>query len=199
MMPYLLPTITIAAIVLGPILAVQIQKFIERVGEKRKNKLEIYATLMATRGLGLDINHVKALNLIDLAFNPKKKKEKEVLVAWKVYMEHLYKAPQNTTDPNYTMLMDAWLKKRTELFIELLLKMSVTLGYTFDKVLIERQSYTPKAYGDNEQYNLYVQSAITDLFSGKTSLPVRIVEEQKPQTKPKVSAEQSEPKTTTPG
>jgi hypothetical protein len=42
--------ITIGAIILGPILAVQIQKSIERYKEKNDRRLNIFKTLMATSG-----------------------------------------------------------------------------------------------------------------------------------------------------
>lgn len=40
--------VTIGAIIVGPILAVQIQKLIERYTEKKDRKLNIFKTLMAT-------------------------------------------------------------------------------------------------------------------------------------------------------
>ena len=63
--------LTILAVILGPILAVQAQKAIERWRERRNRKLWVFKTLMATRGSRLSPNHVQALNMIDLEFSVK--------------------------------------------------------------------------------------------------------------------------------
>ena len=81
--------ISIAAIILGPILAVQAQKYIELRRDIRSRKLQIFRTLMATRATTLAPLHVEALNLIDIEFDAKKKKDKRVVDAWKLYLDHL--------------------------------------------------------------------------------------------------------------
>ena len=73
----------ILAAIVGPIAAVQAQKWIERAREVRTRKLNIFHTLMATRGLRwASLDHVQALNSIDLFFNSKSSKDKSVIVAW---------------------------------------------------------------------------------------------------------------------
>ena len=62
--------ITISAIIIGPILAVQVQKLIERYKEKNDRKLNIFKTLMATRGARVSFEHVRALNMIDTEYLP---------------------------------------------------------------------------------------------------------------------------------
>ena len=60
--------ITILAIILGPILAVQVQKYIENKKETRNKKMQIFKALMATRATPLYPAHVEALNMIDIEF-----------------------------------------------------------------------------------------------------------------------------------
>jgi hypothetical protein len=60
--------ISIAAIFLGPIVAIQLQKFIERRKQSNERRENIFKTLMATRGSMLSTAHVEALNRIDLEF-----------------------------------------------------------------------------------------------------------------------------------
>jgi hypothetical protein len=72
--------LTICALILGPILAVQIQKFIDRAKESRSRRLWVFKTLMATRHATLSIDHVSALNRIDLEF-PDNKKYHDVIEA----------------------------------------------------------------------------------------------------------------------
>ena len=56
------------ATLLGPILAVQAQKWIEGVREQRTRKLRVFTQLMATRAARLSAEHVQAINMIDLVF-----------------------------------------------------------------------------------------------------------------------------------
>ncbi len=50
----------VVAVVLSPIIAVQVQKMIESFREKRGRKLQLFRTLMATRGSRLSPLHVEA-------------------------------------------------------------------------------------------------------------------------------------------
>jgi hypothetical protein len=61
--------LTIIALILGPILTVQVQKFIDRAKEGKNRRLWVFKTLMATRHATLSIDHVAALNRIDLEFD----------------------------------------------------------------------------------------------------------------------------------
>ena len=80
--------LTITAIILGPILAVQAEKFLERKREQKNRRLSVFKTLMATRGSVLSTAHVEALNRIDLEFS-EDKKFKKVITSWKEYFDNL--------------------------------------------------------------------------------------------------------------
>ena len=60
--------ITIGAVIIGPILAVQVQKIIESITERKRRKLQLFHTLMETRATRLSGAHVSTLNMIDLEF-----------------------------------------------------------------------------------------------------------------------------------
>lgn len=64
--------VMIVAVVVAPIFAVQVQKWLEIFREQRGRKLWVFKTLMATRAENLSSEHVKALNMIDLEFRGKK-------------------------------------------------------------------------------------------------------------------------------
>jgi len=72
----------ILAVLASPLIAVQVQKRIEKLRDKRSKKLQIFHTLMSTRGSRLSPAHVGALNMIDSVFSPKRSAEKKVLDAW---------------------------------------------------------------------------------------------------------------------
>lgn len=68
--------LTILAIVIGPIAAVQIEKYIQRKRDSKNQREDIFKTLMATRGSVLSYAHVEALNRIDLEFSNHNKYKK---------------------------------------------------------------------------------------------------------------------------
>ena len=63
----------IIAVLLAPLIAVQVQKWLEHHRENRERKLRVFKTLMATRAATVSPDHVQALNMIDLEFSGKRK------------------------------------------------------------------------------------------------------------------------------
>ncbi len=161
----------IAAVILGPILAIQVQKLLQMWKERRERKLSIFKTLMSTRGTTLSPTHVEALNMIDLEFSVKNQNEKAVLDAWKLYLDHLYDVPRNLPESNHQTKLDAWTLKSNECLIELLHKMSKAIGYGFDKVQLKKGSYTPQGYVDLELEQSLIRKGILLLLAGKIRLP----------------------------
>ena len=54
----------IIAIIVGSIAAAQVQKWKEGYLKKKNVKLNIFKTLMATRGSRLSLEHVRAINMM---------------------------------------------------------------------------------------------------------------------------------------
>src|SRR5690606_30511050 len=75
------------AVLIGPISAVQIQKWLEKNRDNRSRKVDIFKTLMTTRATRVSIDHVEALNMIDLEFNGQG--YEKVITAWRNYHDHL--------------------------------------------------------------------------------------------------------------
>lgn len=189
-MSTVLSVATIIAIIAGPILAIQVQKIIERITQRRDEKRKLFKSLMVTRGRPLLLEHVQALNMIDIVFSVKwyrSKKDKAVIDAWSVFRDHLYHYPKaplakegvdisKEDTATYNAQMETWISKKDDLLIEILDKMAKPLGYRFDKVLLKRGSYTPRHYGDLEAYQLINLRGISELLVGNRSLPIRIVE-----------------------
>ena len=165
--------VMIAAIILGPILSVHIQKIIEKLREKRNNRNNIFQTLMSTRGARLSFQHVQSLNMIDIEFYGRKifgiriqnSKEKAVTNAWKNYNDHL-----NSKYPEEQI--DAWVRKGDELLVKLLFHMSRSLGYDFDEVQLKRDCYTPIAHGDMEYQINEIRKGLSEIISGKKPFPI---------------------------
>lgn len=61
----------IFAVLTGPVIAVQLTRYLDNRKDENERKVMIFKTLMATRSYPLSWNHVEALNRIDLEFNQK--------------------------------------------------------------------------------------------------------------------------------
>lgn len=165
----------IIAVVLGPIIAVRVQKIIEGIRDKQKRKDDIFKTLMATRGTKLSPLHIEALNRIDLEFSQDSIKEKPIIEAWKIYLDHL-NTHVDQKDPDFQSKLVRWGEKSDEYLIELLYSMAKALGYKFDKVQLKRGVYTPRGQVDLEIDQLVVRKGLIDMISGKQPLSVRIAD-----------------------
>jgi hypothetical protein len=121
--------IMVAAMLLGPVLAIQIQKFLEARRELRRTRMNLFHTLMQMRGNRLDPAHVQALNSIDLLFH----KDKKVMDAWRIYHDHLTSLDRSPSDAQ----LDQWVKRDEDYLVELLAALSRVLGYDFDAVRAE--------------------------------------------------------------
>lgn len=77
----------IIAVLVGPIIAVQLTRYLDNLKERKERKLAIFKVLMATRAYNVSWTHVEALNRIDLEFDHNNRKEKAVIAAWKEYIE----------------------------------------------------------------------------------------------------------------
>ena len=156
----------IAVVFLSPIVAIQLTRYLDRQREIRERKVEIFKTLMATRAYNISWAHVEALNRIDLEFDKKVQKEKEVIDAWKEYLDLLC----TTGMPN-----DQWGARRIDLLVELLHKMAKVLEYDFDRTHIKNSSYSPRAHGEAEDAERAVRQGLIEVLAGKRPIPMKIV------------------------
>lgn len=159
--------LTIIAIVIAPIVAVQVQKRLEVFREERGRKLWIFKTLMATRAAAVSAEHVQALNMIDLEF--REKRYKDVTTAWKVYLDHLGSYPKDDEK-----LQPGWGERRVNLFTALLLEMGRSLGYEFDEVHIRKGIYATEAHGQLENENMLIRRGLLRLLYGDVALKMNV-------------------------
>lgn len=155
---------------LGPILAVQTQKWIERAKEARQRKLWIFHTLMATRAARTSTEHVQSLNMIDLTFDAEKKKEKPVIDAWDNYLDHLSIPTEKMTEAENT----TWASRSEDLFIDLLYCLSMALGYNFTKVHLKRGIYSPRAHGEADFAQRFIRDSLVRVFARQQSIPMDV-------------------------
>lgn len=164
--------LVIVAIIIAPILAVQIQKFIEDKKEKRARKMQIFRTLMATRATPLYPQHVEALNMIDIEFFESKK----ITEAWKLLLDNFANYPKDTKDPKYQAQLNSCMEKSTDLLTDLLYEMGKYLNYKFDKVHLKRGAYIPKGHADYILDQEFIRRAFVGVLLGQVPIPIKIID-----------------------
>jgi uncharacterized protein DUF6680 len=83
--------IAVAGVVVAlaaPIIALQLQEWLDGRHESRSRKLTIFKNLMMYRLTPLSPHFVQALNLLDLEFDGKNEKEKTIREKWKILLDH---------------------------------------------------------------------------------------------------------------
>lgn len=160
-------TLTILALIGGPIAAVQIQKRLDVLREERGRKLWIFKTLMATRAATVSAEHVQALNMIDLEFHGER--YRAVTGAWRTYLDHLNSYPKD--DEKRQPL---WAERNIELLASLLMVMGKTLGYDFDEVHVKKGIYFPQAHGDIDLENRLIRRGLVRLLFGDSALKMNV-------------------------
>lgn len=155
---------TLVAILVGPIMAVVVTRKLDAQAETRRRKFELFKDLMQTRGIRLDPIHVAALNIVELEFydHPKVRAE------FKKYIEHLSSpAPNGNQDD-----LNRYYDQRSDQFMELIYEIGIVLGYKFDKRELDRRSYVPKGWNDDQFMQRKNASMINQLLEGQRALPI---------------------------
>lgn len=163
-----------AATILGPILAVQAQKWIERATQRTNARRSLFHSLMSNRATRLNDEYVRALNLIDLEFSQtqSKPRDKAVIDAWRSLFGELHNSPGDGASADENR---AWNQRVDDRLISLLAAMSKALGYDFSDEQLRRGIYYPKGRFDLEQTQLAVLRGAKALFEG-TALPMKLTE-----------------------
>jgi hypothetical protein len=137
--------ITVAAIVLGPILALFAQRALDWLREKKKQRVQVYLTAMALRSWWLHLDSVRALNSIDTVFD--KRSDKPVRDAWEAVIVHAY--TPRPLDPDRAG-QQVWDQRLLDLRMDLYQRMGVAVGYDHTLDYIKNHGYIPQHYGEVE-------------------------------------------------
>lgn len=159
-----LEVLTLIAIVLGPVVAVQVSQYLERNRQKRASREQVFKTLMRTRASRLSPARIEALNMIDVEFHGGGKQDKAVVDAWKLYMNSL-QACSASSGPD----------QRNDLYLDLLCKMGCSLGYRMDKAHIGSTCYLPQAHADIEGEQHLIRSGLLGVLRGELALPIQLI------------------------
>lgn len=163
----------VCATLLGPIIAVQVQKAIEAAREARGQKRWVFHQLMATRAAPLSFQHVQALNMIDLAFYGKgpgrrSADSQRVLDQWKEHLDLLSDRELQNRD------LDAWVTKLQDSHVDLLVAIAKDVGYSFDRVLLRKGAYNPEAHGVMEYEENHLRRLTIGFLEGKSAISMNV-------------------------
>jgi hypothetical protein len=158
--------LTIIAIIIGPLLAFQVQRWRDNRRERRNRKYEIYRRLVMSLKSPLSPSHVDAINGIQMEFRD----EGEVLDAWRLYTSHLNAAQQRAADPN------RWNEKKFDLLVDLVYEMGQCLGYkNINKAALRDNTYLPQGFVDVEAEWHQIRKAWSEVLAGQRPLPMTVV------------------------
>ncbi|MFN0277854.1 MAG: DUF6680 family protein [Pyrinomonadaceae bacterium] len=177
---YILLFAAISAVVstlLAPLLALQVQKLLERGRDADNRRLNIFKTLMATRSARVSPLHVEALNMIDVEFHKAKRFEK-VIDVWRDYRDHLNNFPKDEKEKeeDQKARFEVWLNKGDDLFTDLLYEMGRALKYKFDRVHLRRSMYFPKGLGEIDTDANIIRKALVSLLTGEHAIKMAVVD-----------------------
>jgi len=159
--------LNVLAILLSPLVALQIGKLLDGFSGQKRRKEEIFNTLMETRAQTLSYEHVRALNKIDVAFY----KDKKVRASWTAYRDHLNSYPNTGNETDQKL----WTDKIPQKLSNLLAEMATLLKYDFDETLIIKGAYIPLAHDTIEKEQKVLRQALVETFAFKHPLNVKLV------------------------
>ena len=128
--------LNLLALILIPIIAVIIGQHLQNVSAKRKDKMDVFKTMMMNR-IGWSVEGTRAMNIIDIVFSD----DKNVRQAWSEQLKQMQQAQD-----------------------KLLEKMAISLGYK-DKITWEtiQNPYVPKGMMEAMDQQQIIQKGQTEL------------------------------------
>lgn len=158
----------ILATLLGPVLAVQAQKWLERDRAVQDRRNHIFRVLMATRAARLSPGHVEALNAIPVEFYGRGKRLKPIVDDWHAYLD--------TLDNKASLDGQVLALARQNAFLDMLHKMSTYLGYSFNRSELEKDVYYPTGHRVIEDDQELIRRGFAAVLKGELAIPMAVKE-----------------------
>lgn len=164
----------VLATLLGPVLAVQAQKWVERARKTSDMRSWVFTTLMNTRATRMSTAHIEALNSITIAFHDggrrwRSRKSQAVLNKWREYLTHLSQ-PTSESEAEFA----AQSARGTEIFTNLLEAMAIERGFEVDRAEIIAGAYHPRGFVHGELQRNEAIERVMQILRGESGLPVTI-------------------------
>ncbi|ACS80933.1 DUF6680 family protein [Maridesulfovibrio salexigens] len=169
--------LTLIAILLGPIFAVIVGQYLQDRKSKKERREQVFKDLMSTRKLGIHLDHVKALNLIDFEFASNSSGDRAVRSAWSLYLKHLEDHAYRLKDA------EEWNRKTEHLLYDLIETLAKCLNFSVQRSQIERGGYAPQFYNNVDTENQILRQSLINLATGRSCLKVVAIESEKVESK----------------
>lgn len=154
---------TAVAAVLGPLIAISVTRMSDDRKEVRDRQMAIFRTLMRTRKMPIHIEHVGALNLVEIEFVT----EPAVLNAWREYLKNLGEPyPAQATEP----IQAQFQKRRDLLLTKLISEIAKALKFEVEQMDIFEGNYIPQGWNDDDFEQRLVRKGLIDVLHGRRPL-----------------------------
>ncbi|RWM05921.1 DUF6680 family protein [Mesorhizobium sp.] len=158
----------IAAIIIGPIVAVAITLWYQNRDRRYQNRFDVFRSLALSRRHGLSTEFVNALNLIPVHFN----RDVEVMKRRRGLMD-LFNDPQWTADDIATRAR--MLDRRETMVAELIREVGRAVNVSIDDIEILKGAYAPQSWADQEEVTQRARRAALEILEGRRSVPVQVI------------------------
>ena len=166
---------TIAAVFLWPVFAVLVACCIDKLRADKARKLDIFRTLMRTRGIQLHPDHVGALNLLGVEF----RNHRDVMKAWKAYRTKLREEMPPIEQKNR---YDVFVEDRDALLAELIDEIAKVLGIKIKQLDIFKGHYLPLGWAEAEWEQTLARRGLIDVLYGKRAISIQPLQTQQGQS-----------------
>lgn len=156
----------VAATFFGPITAILIARWRDKVREKRSRHLHIFRSLLATRRQNITLEHVTALNLVEVDFYG----VDSIQAAWRVYHRHLNSAPPGR--PMTPAENEAFVRDGNDFLAKLLFAIAQYLGFSMSELDIRNGGYAPDGWRYRDERIGIIQEFAKQIALGQKSLPI---------------------------
>ena len=160
--------LTILALLLGPVLAVCITRYIDKYREQKQRKMALFRTLMQFRQWPLHTDYVSALNLIEVEFY----RDEEVIKKWKTLYEHFNNPPSQQYDEAQ---QNEFVNKKDKYTTQLIEEMAGSLGIKLEAMELYKSGYIRQYWQNLEDENTVIRQLAISLLRGERNLPVSIL------------------------
>lgn len=156
---------TIVAVILGPILAVWVTRYMDRRRADKERKMDIFRTLMRTRRTKLTPEHVGALNLVEIEFI----EHPSVVAAWKSYLSNLEESAPPVEERER---FEEFSRRRDALLTKLIGEIAKVLDVKIEQLDILESNYVPQGWSDNEWEQTLIRRGLLNVLHGRS--PIKI-------------------------
>ena len=156
-------TVTIIALLAGPVVAILTQLGFQYFNKIRDQKLWVYAQLISNRATWASVDFVRSMNVVDVVFykNAAIREKRTKLMA------HIRK----TTGKDGVLQPVDWDTAR-DIFAEMMDLMGKELGYEFEHTEIKDSAYYPVAHEKMDRLAIELREKAMDVLEARRAIPV---------------------------